>query len=233
MTRASIILACVAWSLSTLPVSAADLRPPSYRFEHHSTAAGWAFSTDHSTNRIPPDANVPLLLGDVHEILDGKFPLGASYPSASTFGDVDFTYDNGGGYFGGALGDGGVVFVMPNEFEVLPDQRLRIQVMFQGPEPPVAVVGYAGIPGTPVGLKEIRAQRAPVQDPSLPAGSNYFFEDWGIYPSATWYQVIIRLPAETVLQHVVIDSLSLDEHDVIFDDEFEPRDLMPWQEPKR
>ena len=228
MTRPICFLALALMIIPLAPALAGDLRPPSFRFRPWTTVAGWDFLTEQNIFSIQPDANVPLWIGDAKEALQVKFPEGAQYPSAALFGDVRYSHANGGGYFGGSFGDGGVVFVVPNWLEVFDFQFVRLQVIYQGLEPPTTVVGYAGIPGDPGGNGETRIVRVPVSDPSLPPGTAAFYEEWWMSPSSTWQQVVVFLPAETILLEVVIDSMN-GKLEPVFEDGFEPGDISPWR----
>ncbi len=208
-------------------VQAGDLRPPHYRFEPWSTVAGWDFLTDQEIYSIRPDADVPLWIGDAADPLQDKFQSEAPYPSAALFGDVRYTPAHGGAYFGGFAGNNGIVFVVPNWLKAFEFTQLRVQVTYQGTEPPTTVVGYQGIPGNSNANKEIPIARVPVQDPSLPPGSSFFYEDWLLSPSSTWQQVVVFVPEETLILHVVIDTVSVSPPG-IFEDDFEPGDISPW-----
>ncbi|MEM7352835.1 MAG: hypothetical protein AAF657_18715 [Acidobacteriota bacterium] len=227
MNRHLCILALALVVLSEAPALADDLRPPTYRFDPFSTVAGWDFLTE-QVDLIRPDANVPLWSGDAADLLQEKFEASAPYPTAARFGDVSYTHNLGGGYTGGSAGDGGLVFVVPNYLQSLPYKRLRLQVTYQGPEPPTTVVGYAGIPGSQVDIKQASIERTPVNDPSLAPANSFFYEDWLIFPSPTWEQVVVFLPAETILLGVVIDTV-IESPPPIFEDGFEPADVEPWR----
>ena len=230
MNRILRSLTLILLSLSALPALANDLRPPFYRFDPLSTVAGWDFLTDQDVRSIRPDADVPLVVGDVATALNDKFPGGAPYPSAATFGSIDYTDDQGGGYFGNLPGERGLVFVVPNFFENQPLKRLRLQVTYQGDQPPTAVVGYQGIPGTSKDIEELPVVRVPVLDPSLAPGTGYFYEDWLFYSSSQWEQVVVFLPEETTLLHVVIDTaIESPVNYWIFEDQFESGEMPPWK----
>ena len=230
MNRTLSPLALILLSLLAVPTLANDLRPPDYRFEPLSTVAGWDFLTDQDVLSIRPDGDVPLVVGDTAPVLNTEFPRGAPYPSAATFGSLDYTYDQNGGYFGYLPGERGLVFVVPNHFEEKTFKRLRLQVTYQGDQPPTTVVGYQGIPGTSKDVLEIPMVRVPVQDPGLAPGTEYFYEDWLLFPSSQWEQVVVFLPEETILLHVVIDTV-IDEpsSDGLFEDQFEPGGVAPWE----
>ena len=230
MTRVLSLLSLISLSLLAVPTLANDLRPPVYRFDPLSTVAGWDFLTDQDVFSIRPDADVPLVIGESAPLLDAAFPAGAPYPSAATFGSIDYTYDQNGGYFGSLPGQRGLVFVVPSFLEDQLLKRLRLQVTYQGAQPPTAVVGYQGIPGTSKDVEVLPVTRVPVQDPSLAPGTEYFYEDWRFFSTSDWEQVVIFLPEETILLHVVIDTVieNVATH-WIFDDQFEPGEIGPWK----
>lgn len=227
MNRQLCILALALFAFSGHPTFAEDLQPPKYRFEPFSTVAGWDFLTE-QVDWIRPDANVPLWVGDSAGLLQEKFGANAPFPAAAPFGDVSYIHDLGGGYVGGSSGDGGLVFVIPNHLEGLPIKRLRVQVTYQGAEPPTAVEGYEGIPGSSIDTHELQVRRVPVNDPRLAPGNAFFYDDWLIHPSPTWEQVFVFLPTKTILLAVVIDSV-METPPSIFEMEFEPRDTAPWR----
>ena len=228
MNRHPSLLTCVLTLILAVPTLGDDLRPPDYRSKPLSTVAGWDFLTDQERHMIRPDANVPLWVGDAAGVLQEKFQPDGPYPSAALIGDASYTYAQGGGYVGGSMGDGGIVFVVPNWLETSPVQRmrLRLQVTYQGEEPPTTVVGYSDFPGTSVEVTETIIARVPVKDPSLPPGSAFFYEDWLVTPSPAWEQVVVFLPPETQLLQVVIDTVI--EILPIFENGFEPGEVTPW-----
>ncbi len=213
MSRQHGLLTFALLTLLVVPAFAGDLRPPDYRFDPLSTVAGWDFLTDQDLYSIRPDADMPLWIGDAAEPLKDKFPAGAPYPSAAIFGDVAYTPDNGGGYFASSSGENGLVFIVPNWLqpwmEEEPFKVMRLQVTYQGAKPPTAAVGYEGIPGSPTEIVVAPFARVPVNDASLPAGASFFYEDWLFSSSPAWEQVIVLIPEETIILHVVIDTVAV------------------------
>lgn len=201
-----VLLFCA--SLSVRPVVADDLNPPPYRGDLFTTAAEWDFLSAQPEDNIQPDGtSVPLVKGDAAPLLDAAFPVGAPHPSGALFGDVEWSSASNGGYRGGPLGDGGIVFNVPNWVRADPEKRLRIQITYQGPPPTVVMFGFDGVPGTSDSITEVFRQRVYDTHNSLPAGSGYFYEDWHMYPSPVWEQVAVFLSPSTFVDQVVIDSV--------------------------
>ncbi|MEO1083116.1 MAG: hypothetical protein AAFY88_02635 [Acidobacteriota bacterium] len=212
----SIALASI---IGAAPLMANDIKPPHYRGLVHSTSAGWQFTSDQALHDIRPDADVPLRAGDAADALADPFPDGAPYPSAATFGDMLYTEELGGGYYSITPGDNGLVFTIPGFLGETTSQLLRIQTVFNGPEPAIVVKGFLGIPGTSAEVEESALDRVPIPGILLPPGSEFFYEDWYLKPGATWLNVYFFLEPETLLQSVVIDTLS--GKDPLFEDGFE------------
>ncbi len=206
MHRPICYLGLMLCTLTTpIEVLAGDLLPPAERFKEFSTVAGWDFITDQDIHQIHPDANVPLIIGDAEPLLRAKFPSEAQYPLAWAYGDVSYTPDHGGGYFSGSP-DAAMVFTIPSYLYVELFTEVRLQVVYLGEEaPPTTVTGYFDIQGEP-GPEEEVIHRLPASDPTLPAGSSYFYEDWWIPYGPPWLQVVVHLPEGTTLLHVVIDT---------------------------
>ncbi len=195
--------------IAAAPSSADDLKPPDYRDLPKALVAGWDFLTDQDIYAIRPDAiDVPLRVGDAAQPLHDKFPARGPYPLASTFGDLIYTEEYGGGYYSISSGENGLVFTIPGWLEPSPRQELRVQVAFQGEPPMIAVKGLLGIPGNTLEVQELPIMRVPLPEPFLPPGSSFIYEDWLLSPSPTWQQVFIFLPTETFLLSVTIDTLT-------------------------
>ncbi|MCG8457851.1 MAG: hypothetical protein MI919_16365 [Holophagales bacterium] len=221
-------LVVLALAFATAPLQADDLFPPDYRFDPLSTVAGWDFLTEQNPDAIlPDDPAVPLVVGDAKPLLDSAFPAGAPHPSGALFGDVEYS---AGGYRGGPGGDGGIVFNVPNWIDQEPEKRLRLQITYRGVEPPTAVFGFLGVPGTSDGVEELFVERRAATDPSLPPGASYFFEDWKMFPNPDWEQVVVFLPEGSFVDQVVIDTVSgpLTIPTLIFRDGFESGNTARW-----
>ena len=203
------VLALVPLLLASAAL-ADDLNPPSYRGGPLSTSAEWDFLTDQSPKPIPPDGtSVPLVVGDAAPLLDAEFPTGAPHPSGATFGDVSWGSTSNGVYRGGPGDDGILVFNVPNWIDTEPYKQLRLQVTYSGPPPETLVIGFLGVPGSSDGVTELRADRLDVASSNqLPAGMSYFYEDWLLLPNPDWEQVVLFLRAGTVIDQVVIDTIS-------------------------
>ena len=225
-------ICCLGFLLVTLVTPfealAGDLLPPAERFKEFSTVAGWDFVTDQNIYRIRPDANVPLVVGDAEPQLRAEYPSEAHYPLAWTYGDVSYTPDHGGGYFS-ASPDSAMVFTIPSNLDVELFTEVRLQVVYLGEEaPPTTVTGYVNFQGEPGPIEKV-TQRLPATDPSLPAGSSFFFEDWWIPFPSPWLQVVVHLPEGTTLLHVVIDTYASSAWWLVDDD---GNEIGVWEGPK-
>ena len=231
--RTTLILTIALAVLSSPSVLVADdLNPPSYRGGPLSTSAEWDFLTDQSPESIQPDGtNVPLVVGDAAPILNAEFPTGAPYPSGAIFGDVLYSSVSNGAYRGGPTGDGILVFNVPNWIDEEPFKRLRLQVTYAGPAPGSLVIGFLGVPGTSSGVTVLRVDRLDIPTSNmLPPGMSYFSEDWQIMPNPDWEQVALFLHEGTVVDQVVIDTISGQsaEPGFIFFSGFETGDTGEW-----
>lgn len=209
-----------------------DLNPPSYRGGPLSTSAEWDFLTDQPSDSIQPDGtSVPLVVGDAAPLLNAEFPTGAPYPSGAIFGDVSFSNESNGAYRGGPAGDGVLVFNVPNWIDMEPYKRLRLQVTYTGPAPTTLVIGFLGVPGSADGVTELLVDRLDVASSNmLPPGMSYFMEDWQIMPNPDWEQVALFFQAGTIVDQVVIDTISgqTAEPGFIFFSDFESGDTSDW-----
>lgn len=223
MSRRVLIVAALLLVPMAYVASADDLRPPDYRFKQYSTVAGWDFIWEENLQPLKPDdPQTPLIVGDAVAALQELYPIDVGYPAASSFGELVYSPDSGGGYFKQPYGAGGLVFTIPGWLNIEPlfRQRLRVQVTHQGPAPLVKVRGYGSLSLDPAGPFEFREKSVGVADPSLPQGASFFYEDWGFRSMAPqWTQVIVYIPDETILLQVVIDTVL--ETDPIFDDDYE------------
>ena len=223
------LLATSLWA--TAPILGDDLNPPNYRGGPLSTSAEWDFLTVQPIDNIQPDGTtVPLMIGDAAPLLNAAFPVGSPHPSGATFGDIEWTGSSNGGYRGGPKGDGGLVFNVPNWIDTEPEKRLRLQVTYRGGPPPTAVIGFLGVPGSSEDVREALARRVPDDDPSLPNQSDYYYEDWLLYPNPDWEQVVVFVPTGTFVDQVVIDTISgpLTGPILICADGFESGDVSRW-----
>ncbi len=194
--------------LATVPSFADDLNPPAYRGQARSTSAEWDFRTAPSNpNKILPDGEVPLVEGNYAPTLAAAFPGGAPYPSGTPFGPILYSPFSGGGWLAGGS-QAGIAFHVPNWIDQEPEKRLRVQVTYKGKAPGIRVFGFLGVSGGSTVL-EVLQQRIADTSSLLPAGADYFLEDWKMFPNPDWEQVVVDVPQDTTLLQVVIDTVSL------------------------
>jgi hypothetical protein len=212
MKRQTNLLLAAAVLLSALGnVLADDITPPPYRGDPRSTSAEWGFN-QHSgdlNDPIFPDGSL-LVIGDFNTQLNNAFPDGAPHPSGFAFGDISYT---GSGWLGGEQ-TGALAFNVPNWIDQEPIKHLRLQVTWLGNptsgSPGTSVSGHFVTSGTtPEEAIEIALPRVGMTLPSNNA--NYFYEDWMIFPNPFWEQVVIQVPFGTMIDQVVIDSISMPE----------------------
>lgn len=188
-------LALVAAAAMTSAALADDFAPPWFRGEQLSIQAEWEWAS--------PPADLFFMAPDVFIPVGGTVG-GVLYPGFPTHAEVEFPAD-----WRWLLGDGdggltptnpngaNIIFNVQNWVDEEPIKYLRIQITHQGlPPQVVSVTGF--LPGTPGAF-----------DGGLTIDDQHFYSDWRMLPNPSWEQVVVNVPFGTVLDEVVIDSVSV------------------------
>ena len=200
------IVACMLITSITTSAVADDLTPPPWRdFAHpYYTLSAWDFVTP--ANPTPPDGHgppLPPIVGD-----GGPPPV---VPSA-TMG-ATMAYDAGiGGWFPIGTAGGDIHLYIPNWIDFEPLKLIRVQMTYfgdPGASPDIVLVsGGDNVVGPVVG--------APLGPPSIlvldPFDTHFhWFQDWAITPNPDWEFIDIFVPRDTVIDQIVVDTISLPE----------------------
>ena len=202
-------LAFVLWTFAPLAF-ADDFAPPTWRDLPESYYAAWEFLQ----GPLPTSGILPDVEGDGGAGMPGEF----LYDKFPTHIDLD----GDGWVWDPADGDGGMVnpgrdasFAINaiNWVDEKPKKLIRVQLTYMG-VPPV-VVSAAGslyhpyhIPGADPGQTFL----PPVQaGPPMMVDDNHLYADVEIWPNPDWEQIIVDVPMGTVIDEVVLDTISIPE----------------------
>lgn len=205
MLRRSCLSMCAALTAVMLISSAAadDMFPPPWRGDPLTTVAEWEFSSSTPLGApISPDGNsVPTAMGD------GGNGVGGSDPIATPFGDLMWSaFDGDGAWI--SLTGGEIFFDIPNWIDDEPFKLISVQItmMPQGGNPPrpmiVSVTGND--PTGPVTSQLIDVFETPPDIDGIVLRQ----EHWALFPNPDNERIIINLPADTLVDQVVIDTIS-------------------------
>lgn len=189
-----VLLAVATWS------AAEDLNPPGYRGLPNSTSAEWEFPAPGGPY-FPSGGTVPLIVGNTGPAAPG---VGAPFPFCVLFGGASWV-----GPPGGIAGPGVIACNIPNWEDNEPLKRQRIQVTYKGPEPSIRKFCFLGVPGSSDAVTETMV--AEVADTTLglsSSGGGYFYQDWECRPNPDWEQVVVDLLPGTVVDQLVVDTIS-------------------------
>ena len=182
------------------PAMADDLFPPEYRGAPLSYTAEWdAFTIGDFSVGINADAESSTDdVGNPATYLHNGFSTHLDFDAADGWA---LTPAQGGGITNPARNATFVANVV-NWIDLEPEKLLRIQVTYSGGPAPI-IVGMDGVfpvtggvdsPGTLLG--------------GLSIPSTYYYEDWIITPNPDWEQIAFDLPMGTIVEHLVIDTVS-------------------------
>jgi len=211
VVAAILIVACAS-------AFADDLNPPSYRGGQLSYWAEWDLFNDGDFNGFFPDLGA-------ENAVDDNDPATSFYQGLGTHGlghtHLDFNLTGwamapGGGGFYNPTQNASFVANVANWVDWLPEKWLRVQVAYtdQGNGPPV-LTGVFGLEvAAPNG--SLPPSTPTVETPGIgPLGGGtlpgYFFEDWIIIPNPDWEAIEFDLPMGTIVDQIVIDTISLPE----------------------
>ena len=192
---------CVAALLCVATWSAAeDLNPPGYRGLLNSTSAEWDF-TGPAGVFFPDGSSVPLVVGNTGPVAPGS---GVPFPFCVLFGGASWV-----GPPGGIAGAGTIACNIPNWHDNEPVKRQRVQVTYKGPKPSIREFCFLGVPGSSDLVTEtLVAEVADTTLGLLGSGGSYFYQDWECRPNPDWEQVVVDIPSGTVIDQLVIDTIS-------------------------
>lgn len=193
---------CVAVLLSVATSSVAeDLNPPGYRGLPNSTSAEWGFTAP-GPAFFPGGGSVSTVVGNTGPPAPG---VGTPFPFCVLGGTASFVP---GGIAGGSAG-GTIACNIPNWHDNEPVKRQRVQVTYKGPKPSIRKFCFLGVPGSSAAVTETLI--AEVLDTTLAllaSGSSYFYQDWECRPNPDWEQVVVDVPPGTVIDQLVVDTIS-------------------------
>ncbi len=197
----SLLGVCVA--LTPL-VRADDLSPPWYRGHTLSTRSVWEFTQ-------PPTSFFDIYADSFSSVAGPpQYPLWSGFPAKAEVDDAaNWSWTQGDGDGGLTLAPGvssaSIGFKIPNFVDDLDTKLLRVQITWHVALPPIVtgVTGYNWLgfgnyipfPGTQTG--------------SVIVSTSHFYEDWIIHPNPNWDLVSISMGAGTILDEVVIDTVSI------------------------
>lgn len=184
------------------PAMADDLYPAPYRGAPLSYTAEWdTFTLGDFSAGISPDSESSTDDDDPNTYLHNAFSTHLDFDAADGW---QLTPAQGGGIYNPARNATFVANVV-NWIDWEPHKLLRIQVAYSGGPAPI-IVGMDGVfpvtggldsPGTLLG--------------GLSMPSTYYYEDWIIVPNPDWEQILFDLPQGTIVEQLVIDTVSLPE----------------------
>ncbi len=191
------------------PVMADDLFPPDFRYDPLWYYAEWDPFTNGDFNGF---------YADYEASQDDNDPNTYLHTGFSTHLDFDPTpgwaMAPGGGGFWNPLDHATFVANVVNWIDWEPEKLLRIQVTFvdtlsNGPPMITDVLGYDVPVGGPYGGGLFGEFGPMVLD--LDPLREYYYEDWFIEPNPDWEQIQFILPMGTIVEQIVIDTVSVPE----------------------
>lgn len=193
--QSTIALASAALlAASTATAYADDFAPPPYRGGPLSVQAEWDFSTPFTSVDIFPEFFNAV--GGSGTLFDG-FMTKAELSSTSDWRWVPG--DGDGGITPTDPGGGVLAFKVQNWIDLEIEKLLRIQVTHQGAPP--NIIGMTGFFGT-------QESDGVFLDGEF-VDDQRFYEDWSIRPNPWWEIIEVSVPFGTVLDQVVIDTISI------------------------
>lgn len=179
-----------------------DLLPPSWPRDGQanlSTSAEWEFlSSDPATGDEPDGDEVPLNIGDGGGNPHMVAGAGMSWVPTDSRGRA-------GAWQAGPSG-GTMDFYVPNWIDQEPIKFIHVQIAFAdlggfGHPNVTGISGFDPTVGTVIGTK----------DQGISTGPNFRYEDWRMVPNPDWEWITIDVPAHTMVDQVVIDTISIPE----------------------
>lgn len=199
----------IAVAVSTLSLSSAladDLFPPPWRGDPLTTVAEWDFFSDTGLgNSVLPDGvTVPPVVGD------GGNAQGTGDPLVTPIGDLVWDpWDGDGAWISNSGGE--LIFDIPNWIDLEPVKLISVQITMQpqGSNPPrpevTSVTGFDSV--SPV----VTSQLIDIfETPPDINGIVLRQEHWAMFPNPDYEQIVITLPPDTLVDQVVIDTISGD-----------------------
>ena len=202
MKRIGVFL-IVVLAMSVLPTAADIFAPPDYVGDPLSYHAGWEFSVDPGS-----DLDIPADLESNGGPKTTEF-LYDQFPTRIIFGQGD------GWRWDPADGDGGMVSDVGGRIEVEvvnwvdqePEKFIRVQLTYSGEAP--VVLGAEGFMDPDVSIGYFEAA------PSNLVDANHLYSDIHLHPNPDWESISIRVPSGTILDEVVVDTVSIPEPSAI------------------
>lgn len=186
-----------------MPALADDIYPPWYRGLPLSYKAEWDMFTNGTFGGgIPADAE---------SWVDDDDPATYLYTGFGTH--LDFDSQDGwllapaeGGGIHNPTRDAWFAANTINWIDLMPEKLLRVQVTYtdggSGPPTIEGVTGYQPVP-------DPGADPVPGEDLGLvDVDANHFYQDFIIIPNPDWEQIQFYLPMGTIVEQIVIDSVS-------------------------
>lgn len=196
-----LLLALVLMAIVT-PAMADDFAPPEYRGWPLSYTAEWdVFTNGTFGTGIYTDAeSFTDDYDDPSTYLYNGFGTHIDFGPEGTW---SLTPPEGGGFHNTT--DATFQASVVNWVDLMPEKWLRIQVTFNdvllnGPPVVTGVTGYSPVSGDGPHLS------IPVA--SVPVDSTHFYEDWIIIPNPDWEAIEFFLPAGTIVEQLIIDTVS-------------------------
>ncbi len=192
------------------PVLADDMNPPSFRGEPLSYMAKW--------HAFTAGTFVTGIYADYENSVDDSDPATTLYNGFQTRLNFDYEPNPGwgikpeGGGIHNTLTDASFTADVLNWVDHLPEKLLRVQVTysfgFLGGSPPSIsnVSGFGPISGDDPHVRYLNNH----VNGTAPQGE-YFYEDWTILPNPDWEQIVFYVPQGTVIEQIVIDTVSIPE----------------------
>ena len=213
-----IVLGVVLLMFAAAPALADDLNIPWYRGEPLSYHAEWdvfahsanpaGFLADSESSVGGPGTAELYAQWNTHLDFTPSIPVNPTgwtvVPSGGDWGLTDLSTPVGNSFVANVV----------NWVDYLPTKLLRVQVAYTDPGggPPMitGVVGHGvDSPPAPQGSGDtLHESELVFGDYSTPG---YFYEDWVIHPNPDWEQVQFFLPFGTIVDQIVIDTISLPE----------------------
>lgn len=213
-----LVVVCMAVTLLTLtlPAVADNFAPPDYVGDPLSYHAEWEF-----TNGPIPPAPPALFIPDGGESNGGPLTNEFLYDQ---LGGTHIDLDGPGWIWDPADGDGGMVnpdrpgqFVINtiNWVDEMPEKFIRVQITYIGQAP--TVLGAYGFsynlyhptyPGEPLDTTEhgfFPAAPPVIVDPA------HLYQDIWMEPNPDWEQIVVDVPLGTIIDEIVVDSISIPE----------------------
>jgi hypothetical protein len=203
------LLCLLVVAVFVLPAMADDLFPPDFRGDPLSYYAEWDMFQNGDFNAFYADFENSVPGPDPADFLHNGFATHLDFePSAG------WAMSPAGGGFYNPLEDALFVANVVNWVDDEPFKLLRIQVTYTdellGGAPMIlGMEGYGPISGG-----EPYTSTGPLESfmgPGIDPGTEYFYEDWMIEANPDWEQIEFFLPQGTIVEQIVIDTVSVPE----------------------